>query len=123
MVACVGRFYQILLSLTNILQLQWPRPTLLFLNWMRIFTFDLMVLPFVGCLTRTSFVNIFCLTVLGPLLCIAFMSLLYVMGRWTHFDVWRFSIFIVFVCCESATLPPYVYSPLCSLPLSPLFRL
>ena len=98
-------FYQILLSVTTTLDIRWPNITLRFLIYMRLFTIDLPVLPFVGCLNRSSFVNSFFVTVLSPPSFIALMIVLRNMGILSMLQVWRNSIYLLFLCyprtCET----------------------
>ena len=98
-------FYQILMSISNTLTIKWPSFTLNYLVWMRLFTLDLPVLPFVGCLSRSSFVNTFFLTVSGPPIIIASMMMLQTVGLVTGHEVWRNTIYLLFLCyprtCET----------------------
>ena len=77
---------QILLAVTSTLNIKWPEFTLDFLIWMRIFTLDLPVLPFVGCLSRSSFVNSFFIKISAPPSLIGFMTLLHRMAYWLPTD-------------------------------------
>ena len=81
-------FYQILGAITSTLNYKWPAFTLNFLIWMRLFTLDLPALPFVGCLSRSSFVNSFFITTLAPPALIGFMILLHRMAMFTEYEVW-----------------------------------
>ena len=47
-------FYQVLMSASNTLQMEWPQFALDFFAWMKLFTFNIMVLPFIGCLQRRA---------------------------------------------------------------------
>ena len=84
---------------------RWPSFTLQFLLWMRVFTLDLPILPFVGCVNRSSFVNAFFITVLFPPALIGLMILLLKLRLQTHYEVWRNSIYVLFLCyprtCET----------------------
>ena len=90
-------FYQVLMSVTSTLEMEWPQFTLDFFAWMRLFTFDLMVLPFVGCLNRSSYVNAFFITVLSPGVFIIVMILLRRVHLQSKHDVWRNSIYLLFL--------------------------
>ena len=81
-------FYQILGAITSTLNYKWPEFTLNFMIWMRLFTLDLPALPFVGCLSRSSFVNSFFITISAPPALIGFMILLHRMAMFTEYEVW-----------------------------------
>ena len=72
---------------------------------MRLFTLDLPVLPFVGCLSRSSFVNSFFITILAPPCLIGFLLILLMVGLQTRYEVWRNGIYVLFLCyprtCET----------------------
>merc|ERR1711871_1322137 len=70
-------FYQMMIALTNTMKYQWPDFTVQFLAIIRLFTFDIMVIPFVPCLARSDFINVFFLTILGPPVVIAMLILAY----------------------------------------------
>ena len=110
-------FYQILVAVTSTLNIIWPPLTLNFLIWMRLLTLDLPVLPFVGCLSRSSFVNSFFITISGPPVLIAIFVLLYKLELQSYHEVWRNAIYVLFLCCQSPS-PPSSPSPW----LTPSFR-
>ena len=85
------------MSLTGTLQYKWPPFTLQFFAWARLFTFDVMALPFVGCLSRSSFVNAFFMTIIGPPAVIVAFIVLYIIGLMSKFEVWRNSIYLCFL--------------------------
>ena len=67
---------------------------------MRIFTLDLPVMPFVGCLSRSSFINSFFVTVLMPPAAIILMLFLHPLAIMSSYEVWRNAIYLLFLCCE-----------------------
>ena len=90
-------FYQVLMPVTSTLETEWPPFVYDFFSWMRLFTFDLMVLPFIGCLNRSSYVNSFFITVLSPVVFIVSMLFLKGLNLQSKHDVWRNSIYLLFL--------------------------
>ena len=64
---------------------------------MRIFTLELDVLPFVGCMRRSSYVNSFFLTVLAPPVFVVFMVVLHRRKFQSRHESIRNSIYILFL--------------------------
>lgn len=64
---------------------------------MRIFTLELDVLPFVGCMQRSSYVHSFFLTVLAPPAFVWVMVMLQKSNIQSRHEVWRNSVYVLFL--------------------------